>query len=54
MHLSGGRHGDVEHSGDDLLLWTGAGKSFRVDDGGGDGTFRGIMLGYVGFSGGDI
>ena len=23
----------------------------RVDDGGGDGTFRGIMLGYLGFSG---
>ena len=56
MHHSGGRHGDVEPSGDDLPSGRVPGRDSepsraRVDDGGGSGTFRGIMLGYLGFSG---
>ena len=54
-HHSGGRHGDVEPSGDDLLSGRVPGRGpepsrSRVDDDGGDGTFRGIMIGYLGFS----
>ena len=49
-------HGDVEPSGDDLRSGRVPGRASepsrsRVDDGGGDGTFRGIMIEYLGFLG---
>ena len=55
MHHTGGRHGDVKPSGDDLPSGRVPGRALepsrsRVDDNGGDGTFRGIMIGYLGFS----
>ena len=55
MHHTRGRHGDVEPSGDDLLSGRVPGRApepsrSRVDDDGGDRTFRGIMIGYLGFS----
>ena len=55
MHHSRGRHGDVEPSGDDLPASRVPGRASepsrsRVDDGGGDGTFRGILIGCLGFS----
>ena len=54
-HHSGGMHGDVEPSGDDLPSSRVLGRTpepsrSRVDDDGGDGTFLGIMIGYLGFS----
>ena len=54
-HHSGGRHGDVEPSGDDLPSSRVSGRApepsqSRVDDDGGDITFRGIMIGHLGFS----
>ena len=55
MHHSGGRHGDVQPSGDDLPSGKVPGRApepsrFRVDDDGGDKTFHGILIGYLGFS----
>ena len=54
-HHSGGRHGDVEPSGDDLPSSRVPGRApepsrSRVDHNGGDGTFRGCLIGYLGFS----
>ena len=54
-HHTGGRHGDVEPSDDDLpsgRVPRRAPEPFqsRVDYDGGDGTFHGIMIGYLGFS----
>ena len=59
MHHTGGRHGDVEPSGDDLLSGRVPRRApepsrSRVDDDGGDGTFRGIMIRYLGFSVGEV
>ena len=55
MHHTGGRHGDVEPSGDDLLSDRVPGRApepsrSRVDDDGGDETFRGFLIGCLGFS----
>ena len=55
MHHSGGRHCDVEPSSDDLPSSRVLGRAqepsrSRVDDDGGDRTFHGIMIGYLGFS----
>ena len=55
MRHSGGRHGDVEPSGDDLPSGRVTGRALepfrsRVDDDSGDGTFRGFLIGYLGFS----
>ena len=55
MHHSRGRHVDVEPSGDDLPFDRVLGRDLepsqsRVDDGGGDRTFRGLLIGYLGFS----
>ena len=52
MHHSGGRHGDVEASGDDLPSDRVPGRALepsrsRVDDDGGDGTFRGFLIGVL-------
>ena len=54
-HHSGGRHGDVWPSGDDLPSGRVPGRASepsrsRVDDDGGDGTFHGFLIGYLGFS----
>ena len=54
-HHTGGRHGDVEPSGDDLPSGRVLGRApepsrSRVDDDGSDGTFRGFLIGYLGFS----
>ena len=53
-HHSGGRHGDVEPSGDDLPSGRVPGRAPEpsqswVDDDGDDGTFRGILIGSLGF-----
>ena len=55
MHHTRGRHGDVEPSGDDLPSGRVPGRGpepsrSRVDDDGGDGTFRGCLIGCLGFS----
>ena len=56
MHHTGGRHVDVEPSGDDLLSGRVPGRApepsrSRVDDDGDAGTFCRIMIRYLGFSG---
>ena len=53
-HHSRGRHGDVEPSGDDLLSCRVPRRApepsqSRVDDDGSDITFRGFLIGYLGF-----
>ena len=50
MHHSGGRHGDVEPLVNDLPSGRVPGRApepsrSRVDDDGGDETFRGIVIG---------
>ena len=55
MHHSGGRHGDVEPSGDDLPSGRVPVKApepsrSRVDDNGGDRTFHGFLIECLGFS----
>ena len=55
MDHTGGRHGDVEPSGDDLPSGRVPGRApepsrSRVNDDDGDGNFRGILFGYLGFS----
>ena len=55
MHHSGGSHGDVEPSGDDIPSGRVSGRApehsrSRVDDDGGDRTFHGFMIGSLGFS----
>ena len=55
MHHSRGRHGDVEPSGDDLASGRESGRApepsrSRIDDDHGDGTFRGFLIGSLGFS----
>ena len=54
-HQSGGRHDDVEPSGDDLPSGRVPGRApepsrSRVDGERGDGTFHGILIGCLGFS----
>ena len=54
-HHSGGRHSDVEPSGDDLPSGRMPGRApepsrSRVDDDGGDETFHGFLIGCLGFS----
>ena len=55
MHHTGGRYGDVEPFGDDLPSDSVPGRApepswSMVDDDGGDGTFRGFLIGYLRFS----
>ena len=55
MYHSGGRHGDIESSGDNLPSDRVPGRApepsrSRVDDDGGEGTFHGIMIKYLGLS----
>ena len=54
MHHSGGRHGDVEASGDDLPSDRVPGRASElprseIDDDGRDRTFRGISVFVLGF-----
>ena len=54
-HHSGGRHDDVEPSGDDLPSGGVSGRApkpsqSRVDDDDRDGTFHGFLIRYLGFS----
>ena len=54
-HHSGGWHGDLEPSDDDLPFGRVSRRApepsrSRVDDNSGDGIFHGIMIGYLGFS----
>ena len=55
MHHFEGRHGDVEPSGDDLPSGRVRGRApepsqSRVNDDGGDRTFRGIVIRSLGLS----